>query len=451
MAYSKHILSKSTFCYGVQCPKRLYLHKFRPELRNPEDESQQAIFSSGTNVGLLAQGLFSGGVNAEPPDAFSYHLSVAKTKQLIEEGAEVIFEACFQHNAVLCAIDILVKEKNKWYAYEVKGTTKVKEPHIMDAALQYHVIINSGIQLEDIFIVHLNNQYVRRGALDLEELFTKASIHEQVKEQQKFISTKIEELKKLVADKVEPVVEVGDHCFKPYDCDFTEHCWKDVELEESKSDREQYINKEYLSEFIGGLQYPLFYFDFETIMPAVPEFNESRPYQQIPTQYSLHIQKTKDSELLHSDFLGDGISDPREVLLKELIASLGNEGSIIVWNQTFEISRLKELARDFPQYEKQICDVIERVVDIMIIFRKKQYYLPEFNESYSIKNVLPVLVPELSYGDLSIQDGGSASLIYSELKNQTDEVRAQQRKDLLLYCKLDTLAMVKILEKISVL
>ncbi len=184
----------------------------------------------------------------------------------------------------MCAIDILVKNNNKWYAYEVKGTTKVKEPHIMDAALQYYVITNSGIQLEDIFIVHLNNQYVRRGEINVRELFTKQSIHEQVKEQQEFIESKIQELKKVVADKIEPIVEVGDHCFKPYNCDFTEHCWENVEAEESKSDREEYKNKEYLSEFISGLQYPLFYFDFETIMPAVPEFNESRAYQQIPTQ-----------------------------------------------------------------------------------------------------------------------------------------------------------------------
>ena len=450
MSYTKHILSKSTFCYGVQCPKRLYLHKYRPEFRNPEDDSQQAIFSSGTNVGLLAQELFPGGVNAEPPDSFSYHLSVEKTQQLINEGANIIYEACFNYNGVLCAIDILVKENNKWYAFEVKGTTKVKEPHIMDAALQYHIIKYSGIQLEDIYLVHLNNQYVRRGEINVHELFTKQSIHQQVKEQQEFIGTKIEELKKLVADKVEPVVEVGDHCFEPYECDFTEHCWKDVEVEERKSEREAFINKEFLAEFIGGLQYPLYYFDFETVMPAIPEFDESRPYQQIPTQYSLHIQTTKESELLHTEFLGDGQTDPRESLIKELLASLGKEGSIIVWNQTFEISRLKELARDFPQYEKQICQVIERVVDLMVPFRKKEYYHPEFNESYSIKKVLPVLVPELSYSALEIQDGGSASLIYLQLKNQSEEVREEQRKNLLEYCKLDTLAMVKILEKINI-
>ena len=449
MSYTKHILSKSTFTYGVQCPKRLYLHKFRPELRNPEDDSQQAIFSSGTNVGLLAQELFPGGVNAEPPDSFSYHLAVAKTKQLIEEGTEVIYEACFNYGGVLCAIDILVKEKNLWFAYEVKGTTAVKQPHKLDASLQYFVLTNSGIELQDIFIVHLNNQYVRRGEINVQELFTKQSIHEQVKEQQEFIETKIVELKKLVADKIEPIVDVGKQCDNPYPCDFSVHCFKNIALEERKSDRQEYINKEYLEEFISGLQYPLFYLDFETVMPAVPEFNECRPYQQIPTQYSLHIQKSTDSEIEHKEFLGDGVNDPREPLIKELLSSLGSKGSIIVWNQTFEISRLRDAGRDFPIYQKQIFDVIERVVDLMVPFRTKNYYHPQFNESYSIKKVLPVLVPELSYGDLEIQDGGIASLIYSELKNQTEEKRDEQRKNLLEYCKLDTLAMVKIIDVIS--
>ena len=449
MSYKKHILSKSTFVYGCQCPKRLYLHKFRPELRNPEDDSQQAIFTSGTNVGLLAQELFPGGVNAEPPDSFSYHLSVAKTKQLIEEGAEVIYEASFLYERELCSIDILAKKDEKWFAFEVKSTTGLKPQHLVDAAFQYYVITKSGIELEDIFIVHLNNKYVRRGEINVQELFTKESIHQQVKEQQEFIETKIEELKKVVAGKIEPIVEVGKQCDNPYPCDFTDYCWKNVEEEERKSNREAFINKEYLSEFIGGLQYPLYYFDFETIMPAVPEFNESRPYQQIPTQFSLHIQKSKDSELEHIEFLGDGITDPREALIKELLISIGTVGSIVVWNSTFEVSRLKEISRDFPIYENQIHDVIERIVDLMVPFRKKEYYHPEFNESYSIKKVLPVLVPELSYGELEIQDGGSASLIYSELKNQTEEVRTEQRKNLLEYCKLDTLAMVKILEKIT--
>ena len=452
MNYNKHILSKSTFMYGCQCPKRLYLHKFQPELRNPEEEEQQSIFTSGTNIGVIARDLFPGGVNAEPPDTFSYHISVEKTQQSIKAGAKVIYEAAFNYEGALCAIDILVKEKNKWYAFEVKGTTKVKEQHIMDAALQYHVITKTGLPLEDIFIVHLNNQYVKRGDLNVQELFIKESILDEVKEQQEYIETKIVEFKKLIADRKEPVIAVGEQCSTPYDCDFTNYCWAGIEEEiEQKSNRESCINTDYLEEFFSDFQYPYFYFDFETVMPAVPEFDESRPYQQIPFQYSLHIKRNKNSGLEHLAFLGDGIVDPRRQLIVELLSAVGTKGSIIVWNQTFEISRLKELARDFPEFETKIYELIERVVDLMIPFRKKQYYHLDFNESYSIKKVLPVLCPELSYSDLVIQEGGTASFTYAELKNQTAEIQAEQREQLLEYCKLDTLAMVRILEIINMI
>jgi hypothetical protein len=282
MELKKHILSKSTFMYGCQCPKRLYLHKFRTELRNPEDETGQSIFSSGTNIGVLARDLFPEGVNAEPPDSFSYHISVEQTQKLIQEGAKIIYEACFNFEGVLCAIDVLVKEKNKWYAYEVKGTTKVKEQHILDASLQYYVITKAGLKLEDISIIHLNNQYIRQGELEIQKLFIKESILDEVCEQQEFIETKIIELKNIIADRKEPIIAVGDQCFSPYECGFTNYCWANIEEELiQQSDRETYINNEYLNEFFSDFHYPLFYFDFETIMPAIPEFNDSRPYQQI--------------------------------------------------------------------------------------------------------------------------------------------------------------------------
>lgn len=163
---TKHILSKSTFMYGCQCPKRLFLHKFHPELRNPLNEQQKLLYTSGTNVGILAQELFPGGVNAEPPNPYSYHISVAKTKEFIENGHEIIYEAAFVFDGVLCAIDILVKIDGKWNAFEVKSSTAVKNTYIDDASLQHYVITNAGIPLEDIFIVHMNNNYVRNGRIE---------------------------------------------------------------------------------------------------------------------------------------------------------------------------------------------------------------------------------------------------------------------------------------------
>src|SRR5436190_14505823 len=143
-----HILSKSTYLYGCQCPKRLALHKFRPDLRNPPDAEQEATFARGTDVGILARKLFPGGVDASPPDPFSYHLSVAKTKKLIESGTPVIYEAAFLHEGLLCAVDILVKDGINWLAYEVKSTNSVKEQHLADAGYQYAVIISSGLPLQ---------------------------------------------------------------------------------------------------------------------------------------------------------------------------------------------------------------------------------------------------------------------------------------------------------------
>lgn len=439
---TKHILSKSTFMYGCQCSKRLYFHKFRADLRNPEDEEQTSIFAAGTNVGLLAQGLFPGGVNAEPPDAFSYHIAVAKTKELIEAGQEVIYEAAFNYDGVLCAIDILVKENGKWYAFEVKGSTKVKEPFILDASLQHFVISNSGVPLEDISIIHINNQYVRIGELNIPGLFTKQTIKEQVLANSEFVAGKIAELKTLLREKKEPTIEAGDHCYKPYECDFTGHCWASFQPEPSTIP--QNIDTVAIQDFLDEWEYPLYFFDFETIMPAVPEFDHSRPYQQIPFQYSLHKQAAPGGAIEHTEFLGDGITDPREAMLRSLLKEFGDEGSIIVWNKSFEMTRLRELARDFPQFADKIAGILDRIVDLMIPFRRRWYYLPAFNESASLKSVLPVLIPELSYQDLEIQEGGLASLIYSQLKLHEPEVQYQHRQHLLDYCRRDTLAMVEI-------
>lgn len=484
----KHTLSKSTFMYGCQCPKRLFLHKFKPELCNAEDENQQAIFAAGTNVGLLAQGLFPGGEDASPPDTFSYQKSVEKTKQLIEAGATVIYEAAFQFDAVLCALDVLVKKKSKWYAYEVKGSTTIKPQYIQDASLQYFVITNSGLKLEDIAIVYLNNEYERIGDLNVNQLFNIDSIHDAVLEEQQFVQEKIVELKVILNSKKEPVVGIGPHCFEPYACNFTEHCWKDfpkennifslsygpgwklydegfkhlndipdgyslasrpaLQLNHYRTGKTS-IDKETISGFLEEFQYPLFFFDFETIMPSVPEFDHSRPYQQLPFQFSLHIKHKPNSELEHYSFLGDGITDPREAIIKEMIKLLGNKGSIIGWNASFEKTCIKKLILDFPKYEKQLSSINNRWIDLMKPFQSRWYYHPDFKGSASIKNVLPVMVPELSYADLDIQEGGTASLVYSQLKDQDVATQIIQRNHLLEYCKLDTLAMVKIFEELK--
>jgi len=468
------------------CPKRLYFYKFRRDLLGEVSASQQAVFDRGTSVGVLAQGLFPDGVDASPATPYEYAKSVLVTKQMIDAGEKIIYEAAFQFEGVLAAVDILVKKNGKWKAYEVKSSTSVKDVNILDAALQYHVITNSGIDLADIFIVHLNNEYVRKKNLVIEKLFSIVSVKNEALENQSFVIEKISELIDLVKAKKEPKQDIGPHCSDPYSCDFIPHCWKHVpepsifditgfrsnkkfelyengilrieDLPEDTSLNEyqqlqingylknkKHIDKDNLREFLKDFTYPLYFMDFETFQPAVPLYPNSRPYQQIPFQYSLHYLKDKKSKLTHSEFLAEAKGDPRIPFIENLLEATSSKGKIVTYNMGFERMVLNSIANDFPQYASDIEDRCERLLDLMPPFRKGWYYTPEMDGSYSIKQVLPALVPELDYSELEIGDGGSASLAFKQIifdkTADTDKIRNQ----LLEYCKMDTLAMVKLL------
>lgn len=444
----RHILSKSTFMYGCQCPKRLWLHKFKPEVRDEEDEVQTAIFQSGTNVGMLARRLFPGGVDASPDTPYLYQQSVADTTRYIAKGETVIYEAAFQYEGILAAIDILVQKKDKWYAFEVKGTNSVKAVHIQDAALQYYVITNAGLDLEDISIVHLNRDYIRKGELDISQLFTSHSVDEEVKSMLPDIETKASELKAVLKLKQEPVVEIGDHCFKPYDCDYYGYCTKDLEKELAEEESE-YINHEAIREFLGQMEYPLQFLDFETWMTAVPEQDGHWPYRQVPFQFSLHIQAAEDYEVEHKYYLAEGPHSQHLEFAEKLIECVEPNGSILVYNKTFENTILNHLKEEFAHLAPAIENIQIRMVDLMQPFRNN-YRLPAMQGSYSIKNVLPALVLKSSYSDLSIGNGVDASAAFYNLKNVPSETEKEIiRSALREYCGLDTWAMVKILDKLK--
>jgi len=210
------------------------------------------------------------------------------------------------------------------------------------------------------------------------------------------------------------------------------------------------INKEAIANFLSDLNYPLFFMDFETFQPAIPLFDNSKPYQQIPFQYSIHIKEKNDGELKHFEFLAEPGEDTRVKFIEGLLKDIERKGDVIVYNKAFEITRLKEIARDFPEYSEEIEKLILRIKDLMIPFQRKYYYAPEMKGSYSIKAVLPSLVPELSYDELKIKEGGLASITFESLQTETDMIIIVETSEQLLeYCKMDTLAMVKILEKLN--
>jgi hypothetical protein len=450
------LLSKTSFIRGMQCPKSLWLHLNQPEERDEISDQQQQIFDTGHDIGFLAQQLFPGGIDASRGEHSKVMEAVAFTAELISQGKQVNYEAAFSDGETLCYMDILVKERDGWAAYEVKGSTQVKDYQVNDVAFQYYVITGSGLPLQRISLVHLNNQYVRRGELDLEELFTIAPMTDQVLPMQPEIPGRVGELQKMLKAGMMPEIPMGRQCSKPFNCDFFNFCnlssgqSEPVEAEPARRDQKA------LDEFTSNLVYPLYFMDFETIQFAVPMYDESRPYQQIPFQYSLHIQPWHDHTvyypdnlLEHHEFLGTPPFDPRKEFIESLLGNLGSSGSIVVWNQAFEMTRLKELARDFPEYAERIEPLFPRFVDLMVPFRRKHLYLPEMNGSYSLKAVLPSLVPDLSYNDLEIQEGGNASLTYNSLYTDPDpDSIIWKRSALLDYCRMDTVSMVRILEKL---
>lgn len=443
----RHILSKSTYMRGSQCVKSLWLHKYMPELRDEMSEQQAGIFLTGTNVGELARQLFPGGVDASPVTTYEYQQSVADTTAYIAAGHKIIYEAAFQYNGVMAALDILVKRKGRWYGYEVKSSTQVKPQFIEDAALQYYVINGAGLPLANISIVHINNEYVRRGDLDIPALFKTVSVKKDVLELQQQVGEKVEMLKEIAGLKEVPEIATGKHCTKPYDCDFYGHCWKDIEEEvEEGIDN---IDRAELQNFLAGLEYPLYFMDFETYMVAVPEYDGHWPYRQVPFQFSIHRQERPGADCSHIYFLAPHDCNPCDEFVEKLIEAAGDKGSIIVYNKSFENTRLKELKAEYPKYARKIQRIQNRLADLMVPFQKKHFSLPAMNGSHSMKSVLPALVPELSYTALAIGNGGDASSAFYNLKSEPDETTVQSTRDALLkYCELDTWGMVRILEKV---
>ncbi len=481
----KHILSKSTFIKGTVCPKALWLYKNRRDLIPPTPATTQFVFDQGHEIGKLAQQLFPDGLDASPKTFFDYGPSLELTKQLIKDGQPVIYEAAFQHNGVLAALDILVKKNDGWFGYEVKSSTKAHDIQLHDCALQYFVMKESGLELKDMCLIHINSEYERSGEIEPDKLFKIESIYYLVVALQDEIAEKINELKKVAISKISPDTKIGRQCTQPYTCEFKEHCWKDVPKEsildftcyrlnerfelfhagtkriadltnwETLKEPERYvvechrnngiyINADMLRAFIQSFNYPLYFMDFETIRFALPPFDKSSPYEQIPFQYSIHVLESENAEPIHYSFLASAHSDFREKFIRELLRDLGDTGTVFVYNRGFEKGRLNTLSQIFPQYEEQINAVINRLIDLADPFSKRWYYDNKFSCSYSIKNVLPVVAPKLSYKNLPVNNGELASQIFMQMMKQPSADWSAQREHLLEYCALDTQAMVEI-------
>lgn len=280
-----HILSKSTYIKGLQCEKALYLTKKHPYLRDKLSLEKRAKFQRGTDVGILAQQYFPGGVNMAPNSPSQFPKRVNETLENLRNPAvNVMYEAVFQHNDTLVMVDILVREGDQWRAIEVKSSLKLSPTYYNDAALQYYVLHGCGVPLSDFQLMHVNADYVKQGPIDVKQLFRLVSVMDYAKEQEPIIASNVERLKSVVALPHAPLVEIGSHCHEPYDCDFLGHCWKNA----PKAEVEFTIDyKALFAQAPNPKPHSVAYFNPLTYMPAVPELDGTKPYQPMVLAYAL--------------------------------------------------------------------------------------------------------------------------------------------------------------------
>jgi len=485
-------LSKSRYIDYKQCPKKLWLNIYHRELA---DEMDQSVFINGNKVGELARNLFPGGTLVEYNHKDRHNIAnmVKKTKELLESDIKVIYEAAFLRDNYLVICDILVKTKRGFDIYEVKSSTSLKEVYEQDVTFQYWVITSLGYKINHIYVTYINNQYIRQGKLDINKLFISKDITKRATQFIEEIDEDIQNITKIIEGDA-PNTDIGLYCNNPYTCQFKSYCFKHIpkysvfeirnmnakrkfELYyqdiltfkdvrsnhvnipqsqmiqlDSRLDDVKIINKNNIKQFLNELYYPLYFLDFETFSSPIPLFDENKPYQQIPSQYSLHYISEQNTLLEHKEFLAKEGIDPRYELATRLIEDIPSNACVLAYNMSFEKRVISELANMYSDLDKQLMTIHNNIKDLMIPFRKKDYYIKEMKGSYSIKQVLPALFPndeQLKYENLKgVHEGQEAANAYLSLTDLDITTREQIREDLLRYCELDTLAMVKIWEKL---
>lgn len=500
----KKLITKLQYVTYFQCERKFFFyHNKRKDIYKPS-LSSQILMKQSKEVEELARKLYPDGQYADLEG--SLELAAKRTKELINTGCETIFEATFFHENRVIKIDILNKKDNQtWEMIEVKATstpewfsfvkdgneTATVKSYMQDVAIQSWVL--NQLNIKHIpHIMCINTQYKRDNSLDLKRLFTKFNLEKNINKYTIQVEDTLEKMNDINDD---PKTMIGSHCKNPYPCPFAETCWKNISEDSiynipritsgkgTKIDAlkksgvkkiEDFKNKpealELLTDiqkksvvqvlknkagvkntmkmkiFLNKLKYPYQFMDFETFSPMIPLFENTKPMQYIPFQYSLHIQE-KDGTLIHKEFLHKEKSDPRRSFIENLLKDLRGEGSIMVYNRNFEERILDLIVEQFPEYEEEIKYIKMRILDLMEPFKKDYYYHPKMLFSNSLKYVSPALVPEIQYKGLAISDGEEAMFTFEKImKGELSENLEEIYQDLLNYCKLDTLSLVEILK-----
>jgi hypothetical protein len=479
-------LSKSKYINGIQCLKLLWVTTNEPNRLPEVDAVTQHVFDQGHLVGEMAHLLYPDGINLHT-DNIGDNLKNTRDYLSLRKP---LFEASFFSNRLYCRVDILnpVRE-NEWDIVEVKSTNTVKDEHLHDVAFQRHCCQIAGLKVRRCHIMHLNKDYVKKGEINPNQLFVTEDVTDRLEEYTYGLEDRIADMLDIINSNSCPEVSVGQHCNAPYTCSLKEECWaflpehhvmtlyygkklgeellgqgifdignipEGVVLSSKQQIQKEcivcdqpHINTGEIKEFLSGLKYPLQFIDFETFATAIPIYDETSPYQNVPFQFSVHLMRKPDAETEHYFYLAEGKGDPRPAFLAELKKDVGPEGSILVYYEAFEKNRLRELARAFPEYKELIEDILKRIVDLIVPFKNFYYYHPKQLGSASLKQVLPALT-NLSYRDMEIAEGTMASLKFMEYAfgDISEEEQQRIRSNLLAYCEQDTGGMIEIVDRL---
>jgi predicted RecB family nuclease len=482
-------ISKTRYCAGVQCLKRLYLLVHSPELAAHPTAADQAIIEQGREVGMLARQLFPSGVEVRCEGGLD--AAIRTTRDLLANPEiPAIFEAVFEHQNVLVKVDILHRRRDgRWRLIEVKSTTDAKDHHLEDVAIQYRVVSRSGVDVASACLAHVNRHYVHGESIDVKRFFRIRNLTRRIQRLQPKLTFQLRSEFTILSKPEVPDIAPGRHCTDPVMCEFYERCnplrpndhigflprihaSAKEELEEMGVESINDIPEDFeLSEIqrraatcvqtgkpwfspelhavLNGLAYPLYFADFETVNRALALFAGMRPYDHLPFQWSVHVQRQPGAEPEHLEFLATDASDSRREFISSLCDALGDCGSIVVYS-SFESQRLSDLATWLPEYAERINAIQARLFDLLPVVREHVYH-PGFAGSYSIKSVLPALVPEMTYEGMQVPNGKAAGLAWESLIRceQNDAERSDTKKALLDYCGQDTLAMVRLLNVLS--
>jgi hypothetical protein len=442
------LLSKSDYMLFLKHPAWLWIKKNNPKLIPPVDENTQAKFDAGHKFEPYAESLFPEGLALGFTDYNEYLSLPERTQVAISNGEPVLFQPRFEWSGFTCICDILqFTGENEVDLYEVKASTSAKAEHEYDLAFQTAVLEGTGLKVRNIYVIHVNNKYKRDGDIDAEKITHIQEVTDKVRAKGEATAKYMHLALKVAQQKEMP--DPSPALAKLNSKNDWSLIYENIVPSEKKvwaEDTKPTLDTANIRGFLGELVYPLYFLDYETLMSLIPYFDGQRPYQQVPFQYSIHVLRSPEAEPEWYEYLHRDNSNPVRPLTEKLLEDLGTSGTILVWYEKFEKARNTELGEMLPEYEDALEAINARIVDLIIPFKNKWYDDPRCEGSASIKAVLPVLCPKLSYKELGIQEGGSAQRLWMEavLDSKRAEQKDQILEDLIEYCKLDTYAMVEI-------